>query len=140
MMAKSRSKCRARSFPYNLFVFLLLAGCAEIPVSGLIDTHSTFRGDANVNGHIAATVEGPVQVQVSPAVDPGPMVAVSVRPGRASLRVAIVDVDGLLLNQNLPALYSVGENPVSAFREKLQAAAADPAVRSVVVRINSPGG
>jgi len=34
----------------------------------------------------------------------------------------------------------VGENPVSAFREKLEAAAADPRVRAVVVRINSPGG
>ena len=34
----------------------------------------------------------------------------------------------------------MGENPVSAFREKLEAAAADPRVRAVVLRINSPGG
>jgi protease-4 len=54
--------------------------------------------------------------------------------------VALVDVDGLLLNQNLTGLYSVGENPVAAFREKLEAAAADPGVRAVVLRINSPGG
>ena len=31
---------------------------------------------------------------------------------------AIIDVDGLLLNQNLTGLYSVGENPVASFREK----------------------
>ncbi len=35
---------------------------------------------------------------------------------------------------------SAGENPVSLFRERLDAAAADPCTRAVVVRINSPGG
>jgi protease-4 len=54
--------------------------------------------------------------------------------------VAIVDVDGLLLNQNPTGLYSAGENPVSIFREKLEAAAADGAVRAVILRIHSPGG
>ena len=60
--------------------------------------------------------------------------------GSPGARVGIVDVDGLILNQNLTGLYSVGENPVAAFREKLEAAAADPTVRAIVVRINSPGG
>jgi protease-4 len=54
--------------------------------------------------------------------------------------VAIVDVDGLLLNQNPTGLYSAGENPVSIFREKLEAAAADTTVRGVILRIHSPGG
>jgi protease-4 len=71
------------------------------------------------------------------------MVPVIVRgagaPGQAP-RVGLVDVDGLLLNQNLTGLYSVGENPVAGFREKLEAAARDPQVRAVVIRINSPGG
>jgi len=49
--------------------------------------------------------------------------------GSQTARVAIVDVDGLILNQNATGVLSVGENPVSAFREKLQAAAADPRVR-----------
>jgi protease-4 len=52
----------------------------------------------------------------------------------------LLDVDGLILNQNMTGLYSVGENPVAAFREKLEAAAADPRVRALVLRINSPGG
>jgi protease-4 len=55
-------------------------------------------------------------------------------------KVAILDVDGLLLNQNLTGPYSTGENPVDLFREKLDRAAADPSVCAVVVRINSPGG
>jgi protease-4 len=35
---------------------------------------------------------------------------------------------------------SVGENPVSLFREKLDAIEADPCIRAVVLRVNSPGG
>lgn len=55
-------------------------------------------------------------------------------------KVAIVDVDGLLLNQNLTGPYSSGDNPIDLFREKLDAAAADSAICAVVLRINSPGG
>jgi protease-4 len=55
-------------------------------------------------------------------------------------RVAIVDVDGLLLDQNMTGPLSWGENPVAVFREKLDKAAASPAVCAVVLRINSPGG
>ena len=100
-------------------------GCAEIPIAGRIETRSAFRGDAHVNGRIAATVDGPIKVEIPTASDPGPMIAVPVRAGNPGSRIGIVDVDGLILNQNLSGLYSVGENPVSGFREKLQAAAAD---------------
>jgi protease IV len=55
-------------------------------------------------------------------------------------KVAIVDVDGLLLNTDLTGSYSLGENPVALFRERLDAIAGDPCVRAVVLRINSPGG
>jgi protease IV len=55
-------------------------------------------------------------------------------------RIALIDVDGILLNQDMAGPYSWGDNPVAIFREKLDAAAANPAIRSVVVRINSPGG
>lgn len=117
-----------------------VGGCSPFPIRGLIDTRSTFHGDARVDGRISASMEGPIRVEMPPASDPGPMVAVPVQAGQSEHRIGIVDVDGLILNQNLSGLYSVGENPVSAFREKLEAAAADPTIRSVVVRINSPGG
>jgi protease-4 len=62
------------------------------------------------------------------------------QPAGGGPKVAIIDVDGLLLNLNLTGPYSTGENPVDLFREKLDRAAADPCVCAVVLRINSPGG
>src|SRR5262249_61680729 len=55
-------------------------------------------------------------------------------------KVPLVDVDGLLVNQNLTGPYSSGANPVDLFRARLDAAAADPEVCAVVLRLNSPGG
>lgn len=55
-------------------------------------------------------------------------------------KIALLDVDGLLLNTDMVGLYSQGDNPVALFREKLEAAGADPRVRAVVLRINSYGG
>jgi protease-4 len=54
--------------------------------------------------------------------------------------VAVVDVDGLLVNTECTGPYSLGENPVALFRERLDAVAADHGVCAVVLRINSPGG
>jgi protease IV len=54
--------------------------------------------------------------------------------------IAIIEVDGLLVNRSLSGFGSHGENPVGLFREKLDAVAADPNIQAVVLRINSPGG
>lgn len=118
----------------SLLALLLgaLAGCHHpfpVNATGSVKTDSAFTGSVDV--HMPA------------ATDPGPMVPTIVRAspgGPHAPRIALVDVDGLILNQNLTGLYSVGENPVAAFREKLEAAAADPRVRALVVRIHSPGG
>lgn len=58
----------------------------------------------------------------------------------AACSVAIVDVDDLLINRNLTGLGSMGENPVALFREKLECLAADPSLRALVLRIDTPGG
>lgn len=55
-------------------------------------------------------------------------------------KIAIIDVDGVILNGKTSGLLSSGDNPVSLFREKLDAAAEDCHVKAVVLRINSPGG
>jgi protease IV len=55
-------------------------------------------------------------------------------------KIAIIDVDGMLLNRNFKGMESLGENPVSLFHEKLSAASRDPEIRAVMIRINSPGG
>lgn len=120
-----------RALHLACLVVLAAPGCHAIPVVGKIEA------DANV----AAGFNGTVDVRVPPVSDPGPVVPVVVRAGpETSARVALIDVDGLLINQNRTGLYSAGENPIGSFREKLEAAAADPRVRSVVLRINSPGG
>ena len=54
--------------------------------------------------------------------------------------VAILDVDGLIVDQNRRGMQSHGENPVALFREKVAAIAADPTIAAVVLRINTPGG
>jgi protease-4 len=55
-------------------------------------------------------------------------------------KIAIIDVDGMILNARGSGLLGSGENPVSLFRERLDAAADDCHVKAVVLRINSPGG
>src|SRR5205085_10593372 len=65
---------------------------------------------------------------------------VVVGKGDDTARVAIVDVDGLILNTPFAGPMSLGENPVALFREKLDAVEADGCVKAVVLRVNSHGG
>jgi len=129
-----------RSYPTNLLPALLLvlslAGCQH-PFHVL----GQFQGSGNVTAQ--ADIRGEVAVKFPMTSDPGPMVATVVRPSQSANpapRVALIDVDGLILNQNLEGIMGSGENPVSAFREKLAETARDPAIAAVVLRINSPGG
>jgi protease-4 len=55
-------------------------------------------------------------------------------------KIALIDVEGLIVNVRTGGLFSSGDNPVSLFRERLDAAALDKRVKAIVVRINSPGG
>jgi protease-4 len=55
-------------------------------------------------------------------------------------KVAIIDVEGMILNAKVGGLLSDGDNMMSTFRERLDCAADDPNVKAVVLRINSPGG
>ena len=124
---------QGRTTRLALVLSLMLAGCHPISVDG----------DIRADARLAGAINGTFDVKIPPAPDPGPVVPVVVRPGSSgpqSLRIALIDVDGLIVNQNQSGLLSVGENPVSNFREKLEAASRDPRVRAVVLRINSPGG
>ena len=55
-------------------------------------------------------------------------------------KIAVIDVDGVIMNNRQDGLLAPGENPVSLFLEKLHAAQSDKKVKAVVLRINSPGG
>jgi len=110
----------------GLLVIGLLAaisGCAE----PLVNVHAF--GDIT-----AALAPAPKKSPVFPALLPH-------RPHfpRACL-VAVVDVDGILLDSDATGLGSLGENPVAIFRERLDAIEHNPRVRAVVLRIHSPGG
>jgi len=103
-----------------------------------------------VIGALAAGCKGPLQAVtrsrvttiIPPQLDTGPLIEMPVVTAGASTgeKVALIDVDGLLLNTGMTGMGSMGENPVALFREKLDRVAADRCYRAVVVRINSYGG
>ena len=114
-----------------------LTGCRHaFPVA------ATFQGNVGANVMADATVKGSFDVKLPTAADPGEMTSTVVRPGNSQpcARIALIDVDGLLMHQNYGSMYAVGDNPLAAFRDKLEAAARDPQVAAVVLRINSAGG
>ena len=78
------------------------------------------------------------------ASDPCPVVPIVIRQatgGPNSPRVAVLDVDGLLVNHNLTGLFSVGEIRSRPFEKSLKRRRP---IRACVpwcgVRVNSPGG
>ncbi|GEM_PF-169088 len=82
-----------------------------------------------------------VIVEPQPVKDVSPIVEMPTGNQRiCGPRVAIIDVDGVLVNENQTGLMSVGANPVDQFRAKLEYAARRPEIVAVVVRIHSPGG
>lgn len=82
-----------------------------------------------------------VDADLTPVPNRGPLQESVLSGGKcAAGKVAVIDIDGLLVDFDPVGPYSAGENPVAVFQEKLTAAASDPAVRAVVLRINSPGG
>lgn len=114
-------------------VLLSLCGCTR-PFQVRTDN------DVRLAGRVATDVR--VKTELPPVKSVGRLSPVTVEghPPPPGPRVALLDVDGLLLNANFVGLSSRGENPVALFREKLKAASRDPQVRAMVLRINSPGG
>ena len=55
-------------------------------------------------------------------------------------KIAIIEVEGMLMNMRTGGLLQPTENTVSRFTQEMERAAADPDVRAVVLRVNSPGG
>lgn len=113
-------------------LLLLLAGC------------SPLRTESQVHAQVTAQVQGKmdarVRTEMAPLIDIGPLQEVALTACDAGCKVAVIDIDGVLTNLNHVGPFSVGENPVAVFKEKLDASAADPAVKAVVLRINTPGG
>ncbi|MBI1337105.1 MAG: signal peptide peptidase SppA [Phycisphaera sp.] len=60
--------------------------------------------------------------------------------GWTSDEVAIIDVSGMIYNSSESGLLGSGENPVGTLHEKLELAAKDVHIKSVILRLNTPGG
>lgn len=111
-----------RAVRWGLLLLLCLAAGCKQPVRVVTDSR--------------VKVFGPSPQNLGPLM---PMPLAGQKP-TTQRRIALVDIDGLLLNQDMTGLYSDGENPVAVFREKLDIIARDPCYSAVVLRINSPGG
>lgn len=55
-------------------------------------------------------------------------------------KIAIIGVEGMLINARSGGLLQPTENVLSLFTQELNRAASDPQVKAVVLRVNSPGG
>jgi len=64
----------------------------------------------------------------------------TVQEGSGGGKVALIDLEGILHNESEESLLSSQDSAVVAFVEKLKLAEADPEVKAVVVRVDSPGG
>jgi protease IV len=63
-----------------------------------------------------------------------------VQPGKGRGKVAIVQVEGMLINARAGGFLQPTENAVSLFAQQMNHAARDKNVKAVVLRVNSPGG
>lgn len=79
---------------------------------------------------------------VTPVQNPQKLKEFTVKdgPGWSPPKVAVIEVEGMLLNSKGGNFLQPSENKVSLLTEELDKAASDPAVKAVVLRINSPGG
>jgi protease-4 len=106
------------------------------------------QGDAQINGQVNAQVDAKLDGKIDANVGVAPLkrpVRLNALPHPSEPSdpcrfVAVIDVDGVLLDANATGLGARSENPVALFREQLDTVAADLRVSAVVVRIHSPGG
>lgn len=120
-----------------VIALLLLVGCRQRPL--LTRGSMEFGGNMNMTGNM--NMSGDMVTTMKTDNTASRLAAVTVSGNSQSVgKVAVIDVDGLLVDQNQNGFGSMGENPVSLFHEKLEVVASDPSIMAIVLRINSPGG
>jgi protease IV len=122
---------------------LMLVGCQHRPLlmRGAMDVDGDMKmsGDMNMTGGMNMAGQMATTMKTDNTASRLKSITVTGQP-HGSGKIAIVDVDGPLIEQNLSGFGSMGENPVSLFHEKLEAISSDPSIQAIVLRINSPGG
>lgn len=116
-----------------------ITGCHS-PVRALVGGNMDLAGKMGVEGDMRMSGKMVTVTRSDNTATPIQSVVVDGRAGDSGGRIAIVDVDGLILNQNFSGLNSMGENPVALFREKMRRIECDASISAVVLRINTPGG
>ena len=120
-----------------------LLGCQHRPF--LMRGAMNFGGDMDMSGDMRMTgdmsMSGDMTTSMKTDNTASPLEEVAVAGhDRSAGKIAVIDVDGMLVDRNLGGFGSMGENPVALFHEKLQVIASDPSIAAIVLRINSPGG
>ncbi|MCC9602828.1 S49 family peptidase [Stieleria sp. JC731] len=133
---------------YLIVAVILLHCCCGCVVRDRVLKHD---GKVSMSGNIAGDmrlagkmgVDGSLRTEISMAGDKrdSALRAIEVSGKKNSKsKVAILDVDGVLVDRSPGAFIGASENPVALFREKCDAVIADKTVHAMVLRINSPGG
>jgi len=118
---------------------IAITGC-HTPIRALVGGKMDLGGKMGVDGDIRMVGEMVTVSRSDNTATPIRAVVVDGNDHVGSGRIAIVDVDGLIVNRNFSGLNSMGENPVALFREKMRQIECDPTISAVVLRINTPGG
>lgn len=124
-----------------VFTISLQIGCVSRPIQTVLRGAMHMNGAMDVRGDM--NMAGKLSTVIATDNTASRLKAVPVYGENTPTlckRVAVLDVDGFLVNKNIGGMGSMGENPVSLFREKLDALVTDGSVGAIVVRINSPGG
>ncbi len=77
---------------------------------------------------------------VTPVSSSTKLVEEEVQPGKGGAKIAIIEVEGMLMNARSGGFLQATENTVSLFAQEMDKAAKDKNVKAVVLRVNSPGG
>src|SRR5688500_8018183 len=77
---------------------------------------------------------------VTPVSSSTKLVEEDVQPGKGRDKIAIVQVEGMLMNARAGGFLQPTENAVSLFAQQMNRAARDRRVKAGVLRVNWPGG
>jgi protease-4 len=79
---------------------------------------------------------------ITPVRNTNTLQEVDAQPGHKAGKgkIALIEVDGMLINAKSGGFLQPTENPLSVFTQQLDQAERDSDVKAVVLRVNSPGG
>lgn len=85
---------------------------------------------------------GTPSLLITPVSNVNRLEEIEVQPGRGwfAKKIAMIEIEGMLLNARTGGFMQPSENKVSLFAQQLEMARQDDSVKAVVLRVNSPGG